>query len=168
MKSNRPIAAFLSILALDGFASIAIAQTNEVPRDFVLFAQYNAGYSPWKSWQLTVSGDGQVLQEAYAFRGSNPVRETNYFHLAKEDLKQLAARLDNESFESLAEHYSPKDKITDNPTLIVRSVMLGKSNEVSVYAPDHLKDKAEVRRFLRVWNEVLRKVPSPNSDQKPE
>jgi len=168
VKPNCAIVAFSIIIALSAPGRIGVAQTNQVPQDFELFAQYSAGYSPWKSWRLTISADGSALQEAYAFRGGNPTRETNYFHLAKTDLKQLATRLDDERFESLAHRYSPKDKITDNPTLVLRAMMLGKSNEVSVYAPDHLRGKAEVGRFLKVWNEVLRKVPSPNPEQKPE
>ncbi len=36
------------------------------------------------------------------------------------------------------------------------------------YAPEELRDKDEVKRFLKVWNDVLRKVPPPNAKQKPE
>jgi hypothetical protein len=46
--------------------------------------------------------------------------------------------------------------------------MNGTSHEVNVYAARHLKGNPDVKRFLKVWNEVLKRIPSPNVEQKPE
>jgi len=35
-------------------------------------------------------------------------------------------------------------------------------------APGHLINNPEVKRFMKLWSAVLRNVPSPNADQKPQ
>ncbi len=43
----------------------------------------------------------------------------------------------------------------------------GSTKEVVVYTPGDLKKDPAVRRFLLVWDELLRAVPSPNPGELP-
>jgi len=76
---------------------------------------------------------------------------------------QLVKAVQDSRFYLLEERYSYE--VTDNPTLILRVTMNRRSHEVMEYAPDHLKQSEEVAAFLKVWNQVLRYVPSPNPGQ---
>ena len=134
--------------------------------DFKLTAQYGPGFSDWKPWKLTVTADGKVTQDTYTFPKGKQTIEQKSFALTKEEVQQLITKVRDSNFHKLGNDYWYN--VTDNPTLIIRVTMNGKSNEVAVYAPDHQKDKDEVKRFLTVWNEVLKKVPPPNPDQRPE
>jgi hypothetical protein len=86
------------------------------------------------------------------------------FVLATNDLQQLVAAVQACEFSTLKRDYSYP--VTDNPTLNLKLTLNGSSHEVDVYAPHHLKDDREVKRFLKVWNELLKKVPPPNPGQK--
>lgn len=144
----------------------ALAQGDRPPKDFVLVAEFEQGYGPWSPWKVTVGGDGNAIQEV---RSSTPPRETlesKRLTLTRYALSQLLAKVEDARFFTLAKSYSYA--VTDSPTLVLRVTMNGKSHEVSVYAPGDQKDKEEVRRFLGIWNEVLRRIPSPNADQKPD
>jgi hypothetical protein len=86
--------------------------------------------------------------------------------LAVADLRDLLRKIKEADFFTLKKRYD--FPVTDNPTLVLSITLDGKSHEVLVYAPDHQKKSKEVRRFFRVWSEILRKVPSPNADDKPD
>jgi hypothetical protein len=153
-----------------GAASCSSPEDVSVPADFKLEAEYLPGFSSSRGWKSTITADGKVLQEIHPGARqteSRPQREeTKNFTLPNEDLKELVATVRESRFHTLAENYS--FEVTDQPTLILSVTMNGKSHQVKVYAASYLKDKAEVKGFLRTWNEVLKKVPSPNAEQKPE
>jgi hypothetical protein len=131
-----------------------------IPNDLKIIAQYYAGYSPWKSWRYTITRDAKVAQEI--FDAGDTRKESK---LTEDDLRDLLAKIEEAKFFSLKERYDYP--VTDNPTLVLKITRDKKSHEVAVYAPHHLEKEQEVRRFFKVWAEVLRKVPAPNADQKP-
>ena len=131
-----------------------------IPADFRIIAEYGAGYSHWESWKATVTSDGKVAQDS----GFEDAKKT--LRLSKGDLEDLLARIEEVDFFALKGQYSYN--VTDNPTLILTITRNKKTRKVAVYAPNHLKNNEEVKRFLRIWAEFLRKIPSPNPDQRPE
>ena len=152
------LATFLATAACD------LAETNSVPSDFRLYAHYYPGYSNWEPWALTITPDGKAVQETYSFPDGKEQTNSVSFKLTKEDLQELVTKVHEARFFKLAKDYSYE--VTDNDTLVLRVTMNKKSHEVSVYASLHLRDNDEVRRFLKIWNLVLKKVPSPNVKQK--
>ena len=143
-----------------------------IPSDFRIVAQYGAGYSPWKSWKVTITGDGIVAKEG-GFQGGGSAAEergtkeqSGQTTLSGTDLRELLAEIKEADFYGLREEYSYS--VTDNPTLVLTITQNKRTHRVSVYAYNHLKDDKDVKRFLRVWSKLLRKVPSPNPDDKPD
>ncbi len=132
-----------------------------IPADFKIVAQYGAGYSDWKSWRSTITGEGKVAQEGFGLIDTK--KESK---LSGNDLRALLAKIKEADYFALKERY--EYEVTDNPTLILSVTMDKKTHKVVVYAPDHLEKNKEVQRFFKVWSDVLRKVPSPNPEQKPE
>jgi hypothetical protein len=137
-----------------------------IPSDFKLVARYYPGYSSWKPWRCTITADGKVTQEVFGMKTDSKMES----RLAAEDVRSLAARVNEAQFFNLKKRYEPKIKVTDNPTLELMVTWQNKTHEVDVYAPnfEEMPQDKEVKRFFRVWSEVLRKVPSPNPKQKPE
>jgi hypothetical protein len=142
-------------------AATAPREKEPIPGDLRIVAQYYAGYSPWKSWRYTITKDGKVAQEIFDVEDTR--RESK---LTEDDLRDLLSKIGEADFFALKEKY--EYSVTDNPTLVLKVTRDKKTHEVAVYAPDHLAKDPEVRRFFKIWDEVLRKVPSPNPDQKPE
>jgi hypothetical protein len=137
-----------------------------LPDDFKIVAQYAAGFSTWKSWKATIKGDGKVSQETFGW----PESTMKDLKLSTEDVKDLLAAIKEAEFSEL-----PKLKgalgVTDEDMMVLKVTAGGKTHKVSVYGYWESKDgseKAELKRFAKVWREVLEKVPSPNAKQKPE
>jgi hypothetical protein len=80
-------------------------------------------------------------------------------------MRDLLAKIKEANFFALKKRY--EYQVTDNPTLILKVTLDKTTHEVVVYAPDHLEKNKDVKRFFRVWSEILRKIPSPNPEQKP-
>jgi hypothetical protein len=134
-----------------------------VHADFKIVAEYRAGLSHWKWWRSTITGDGQVTQEILFAKGTKKKSR-----LSEDDLKAILAQVKEADFFALGEHYRPSPFVTDCPTLILTVTRDKKTHKVDIYAPHLLKNDKEVKRFFRVWSEVLKKAPSPNPEQKPE
>ena len=170
MRLNRILVSLILLASCLGLVSCSGPEDVSVPADFKLEAEYLPGFSNWKGWKSTITADGKVLQEIHPAARQTENRpqheEAKNFTLTNEDLKELVVTVRESRFYTLAENYS--FEVTDQPTLILRVTMNGESHQVKVYAASYLKDKPEVRSFLRIWNEVLRKVPSPNANQKAE
>jgi hypothetical protein len=140
------------------------AQSGPVPDDFKLSASFSPGFSNWKPWKVVITADGKALQEIQAPRSGKEGGTQKTFVLTPTDLQQLFAVVRASEFSTLKKNYSYP--VTDHSTLCVELTMGGSSHEVKVYAPYQQQDNREVKRFLNVWNEVLKKVPSPNPEQK--
>jgi hypothetical protein len=134
---------------------------NPEPNDLQIVAQYGAGYSHLMSWRYTITGDGKVDKEIYD-ADTNQKQTT----LSKEDLADILAKFKEAEFHDLRKEYFPA--VSDFDTLILAITQNNKTQKVVVYAPALQEEDQEVKRFLRVWSEILRKVPSPNPEQKPE
>jgi hypothetical protein len=145
------------------WCAAARASERTIPSDFYPVAQYGPGYSPWKPWTVTITADGKVVQETYLGSGRT-VKHT--LQLTTDQVLRLVERIAESRFFLLREKYS--FAVTDNPTLIIRVTANRASHEVSVYAPRHLRANEEVVSFLRLWNELLWVVPSPNPEQRPQ
>ena len=138
--------------------------SSEIPNDFDLSAEYKAGYSDWASWKVTITGDGRAFQEIHDFRKPVPIQKS--FSLSQDDLQELLRRIkESDIFTILESDVTCDDFRTCGDFLIITLTMNAKSHRVQVYDPAHVKDKEGVQRFLKVWSEVLRKVPSPNAEQ---
>jgi hypothetical protein len=142
-----------------------LADEDAIPNDLKIIAQYKSGYSDWKPWKVTITSDGNVSQEIYIIDNTGEKTFRKSYSLSRDDLKEIITEIKESNFMTLSEKYSYD--VTDNPTLILTVTINQKSHQVIVYAPSHLKKKEEVNKFLKVWNEVLMKVPSPNTEQKP-
>jgi hypothetical protein len=135
-----------------------------IPANFKIFARYYPGMSSWKAWKTTIKSDGGVVQEIYDIKQNGWVSR-QIPPLTPQDLKDLRAKINKSKFWDLKARYS--GGVTDQPTLALVVTEGGKTHEVRVYAMSFLKDEPKVDDFLDVWDEVLRKVPSPNPKQKP-
>jgi hypothetical protein len=139
----------------------AAADAAAVPSDFKLVAEYGPGLSAGKPWTVTIEADGTGVQKIYGQGAS----ETS-FTLPPDALADLWSSVTESRFFLLAGAYSPD--VTDKSTLVLRVRQNEASHEVVVYAPRNLQGNEDVKRFLQVWNAVLRKVPSPNPEQRPQ
>ncbi len=148
-----------------GLASGNEAQTNGIPSDFKLCADYQPGFSYLKPWKVTITADGTAVREEYFFRNGNTVTAAeDIFWLGKIELQELVAIVRESDFYSLGTNYWTS--VTDKATVVLQVTMNSKTHEVMVYALSHQRNN-DVKRFSKLWNEVLKKVPSPNSRQKP-
>lgn len=160
MTVTRTLLLSLALVAAAG--ARAEAEDAAVPRDFRLVAQYGPGLTAWKPWTLTIDAGGDAVQDTYA-AGSPKV--TKAFTVSADDLASLVKLIGEAGFFQLAGTYSYD--VADNPILILRVTLNEATHEVTVYAPGHLRANDEVTRFLRVWNQILTAVPSPNPEQRP-
>jgi hypothetical protein len=137
------------------------ADAAAVPPDFKLVAEYGPGRTAGRPWTVTIEADGTAVQKVYG-QGSSE----NSVTLPPEALADLVSSITDSRFFQLAGTYSPE--ASDNSTLVLRVRQNETSHEVVVYAPRNLQANDDVKRFLQVWNAVLRKVPSPNPEQRPQ
>jgi hypothetical protein len=129
-----------------------------IPADFEIVAEYYPGFSRWKRWETTITADGKVAQVSQV-----SAKESR---LTERDLHDLLEKVEEADFFALEELY--EEYVYDLATLKVTVTRNNKFRKVSVYGAGPNKNAKEVTRFLRVWTEILRKVPSTNPEQKPE
>jgi len=171
MRTNSAFACLLLGLACSPPVAGPSAETTPIPTDFRLSARYSPGYSNWKPWTTVVTADGKVSQDIQPSPTSAGGSTRKTFVLTTNDLQQLVAVARAFDFTKLKTNYSYP--VTDNPRLTLELTLNGSSNKVQVYAPHLLKEnqdvkkgvKMDVARFLKLWNELLKKVPSPNPEQ---
>ena len=153
-----PVWALLVWLAL---VSPTGGQEIAVPPDFRLVAQYGPGLTGLKPWTVTIDADGSAVQETYG--GDSSQKASRAVTLSRDDVVRLARRVADSRFFELAGSYAAAGT---HPTLNLRVTRNEASHEVVVYMPPQLQPSDEVRRFLLVWDELLRTVPSPNPQQR--
>ncbi|MFZ5862301.1 MAG: hypothetical protein ACOYXR_05610 [Nitrospirota bacterium] len=143
------------------FLQSAVFASSVIPDDFKVIAGYGPGFSDWKPWDVTITRDGKVSQKAYIFGNNGEETEiSKTFSLSERDVADLVEIITGSDFFNISKNLSYP--VTDNETLSLAITMGRVSHQVRVYAPVHLKERAEVKRFLQVWGEVMKKVPSPN------
>ncbi|MFO0951877.1 MAG: hypothetical protein U0835_12145 [Isosphaeraceae bacterium] len=162
-NSISPI--FLILLVLGPSTCRAQNDKKSVPDDFKVSAQFYPGYSTWKAWKTTITATGEVTQGVLNDK-TVEFDAKRLRPLATQELADLIMKVKRNGFFRLRKRYD--FPVEDNPTLVLMVSMDGQSREVAVFAPSEQMDNEEVKRFLTVWVDVLKKVPSPNPDQKPE
>jgi hypothetical protein len=134
-----------------------------MPGDFCVFAQFGSGESDWIPWTLTIEPDGRAT---LAYENDELRKVESIRTLSRADLRDLHARVIDSDFAHLSRRYAAPG--TDAETLVLKVTRNGQTHEVAVFGASDVGDRSAVRRFLKVWAEVLRKVPPPNKDQTPE
>jgi hypothetical protein len=147
--------------------TLAAADAQPVPDDFKIVARYSPGFSNWRSWTTTIGADGKTLQKVGpGGRGGGGEPAEKKTELSKEDLGALLSRVKEADFFKLKGKY--RGGATDQATLTLQVTLGKKTHQVAVYGHRFVRDKEEideVDRFLKVWVEVLKKVPSPNPER---
>ncbi len=169
-KDNEPMHGDLKV----GRAGGGLKKDDEpIPSDLKIVARFYPGFSASRPWQYTITVDGKVdgaerssnrgLGAAEKDGSESRDKETK---LSEKDLGDLVAKVKEADFYGLREEYTYP--VNDASSLVLTITQNQKTHKVLVYAYGNLTDNKEVKRFLRVWSEILRKVPSPNPWQKPE
>jgi hypothetical protein len=131
------------------------------------------------AWKDTITGDGKVIQEVE--QDYPQPRKKRQATISQEDVAAIRAKFDEVDFQGL----QPKYQYPANHTSMLRLVLTQnrKTKEVVVRSTEFQaswitygskkskeeldREQNEVRRFIRVWAEILKKVPAPNSEQTP-
>jgi hypothetical protein len=146
--------------------SSGIVEAKEVPGEFKLVARFSPLGGRWLGWETTVGAYGKVAQTTWTVpRGI--VKPAKQARLTKDELDLLWSKIKEAHFFELKKEYS-SDAI-DQDILDLKITRKNETHEVSVYRDRNITkkdDRSEVKRFLGVWSEVIRFVPSPNPDQK--
>jgi len=79
---------------------------------------------------------------------------------------EIMAKVKEAEFHGLRNRYVTMG--TDIATETIAITESKKTKKVSVRVLGLLEEDKEVKRFYRVWSEILRKLPAPNAEQKPE
>lgn len=138
------------------------ADEKPIPDDFKIVATSFGEFTSWKGWKSTITADGKVSQTIFA----RPNKIEKESKLSPADLRDLLDRVEKAEFSKLKEDY--KYSISDGHHLILEITADKKTHKVEVYAFDRVKEKDDVDRFLKVFREVLKKVPSPNEEETAE
>ncbi len=139
-----------------------VEKTKEaIPADFKIVARYDPGHCDLSIWHATITADGKVTHE---------VPRRPEIRLSAEDMNDLLTAVKEAKFSELPQ--LPVPLAGFGPDLILLTVTAeGKKHEVLVHNYSEVKDgkaKDELKRFAKVWREVLKKVPTPNPSQTPE
>src|SRR5579864_4984087 len=144
------------------------ADTEVIPRDFKIGAEYGSGGSVYLpddfiAWKVTITCDGGVTQVIYPKTpAKNEVKDST--SLSAAELIDLLAVIKNADFFTLRGRYL--QSFHEGPGLRLEITLNGKTHEVIVYRPTFQSDNLEVKRFLRVWSEVIKRVPPLKPDRK--
>jgi hypothetical protein len=155
----------MSTSLLPLLAALAQCDKKDVPADFKISARFSPGLSRWKAWKTTITAGGDVTQDV--LKDFKPEWETKKLRpLDRSALIDLMNKIRESDFDKLNKRYD--DGVIDSEALILVVTLEGKTKEVVIHGPSDIEDKNAVKRFLTVWNEVLKKAPSPNKEQVPE
>ena len=119
-------------------------------------------------WETTITSDGKVSQEGYA-PGPRPRKISKSLMLSKRDLLELHAKVKEANFFRLKKQYLLGEPHQHSGGLRFRATVNGQTHEVSiVYGIPEVKPPDDLKRFMMLWDEVLKKVPPPRRVQKTE
>jgi hypothetical protein len=139
-------------------------ESNSSASELKIVASFLASESLWLNWKCTITGDGKVVKEVFDEHDAQWKKtETK---LSQEDLVEIMVKVKEAEFDGLRDHYLSGG--SDIARLSVAITENKKTKRVSVDDPSLPGRNTDVTRFLRVWCEILRKVPSPNADETPE
>ncbi len=132
--------------------------------DFKIVASRLGSESLWLLWKVTITGDGKVVKEVFDEHDLK-WRKTET-KIPREDVAEIMAKVKEAEFDSLRNHYLSGG--SDISRLTVAITANKKTKQVSIDDPSSPGTHKDVKRFHRVWSEILRKVPSPNEAEKPD
>ncbi len=153
---------FLDVLAFGCSSRLSASDAPTIPKDFALSATYGpsmAGFRGAAAWNLIIESDGNAVQKTSTFKGGEEKKVEKSFQVTPEQLRALVLSIEKSGFYSLAPEYRPD--VTDLATYILAVTMNGKSHRVLVYAMPAVEDKAAMKRFDSVWNEIRRILGQP-------
>ncbi len=139
-------------------AGCGLRDQSQFPNNLEIVAQFFPGKSDRKPWKCTITADGKVVREFVA-------DEEKESQLTRADLKDLLDKIEEADFFTLKKRYN--SLWIDSSTIVLKITRNKKTHEVEVHAPGLQKKDEDVRRFLKIWAEILRKVPAPDAEQKP-
>jgi hypothetical protein len=169
--------AMLVMLGSSGLSPVMATGGEAIPPDFALRAQYYPalpsapsfeipGGRRWYPWTMTLGADGRAeLESDRTVPGKRRIIRKSG-RVPRHNVGALVAAIRRANFFVLAPEYA--FAVSHHPTLVLRITMESRSHEVTVYAPERVRDEPEVAAFLRVWNQTLRLVPPLNPGQRPE
>lgn len=140
----------------------ASTMAGTIPRDFRIIAERGPGGSVFgrgvaRPWAVTIDSEGGVTR---LIDDARPADEAEGpVSLSAADLNDLLDAVQEADFFTLGERY--QQSFHEAPALRLRVSRSGRTHEVVVYAPSFKRGNPEVRRFLKVWSEVIKKVPPP-------
>ena len=174
MPGLRIAVAVCVMLASASLSTAVAGERDAIPPDFSLRAEYYPplphsdipGVKRWHPWTMSLTADGRAEQESSRTVPGKRKIVRKRVRVSPRDVQRLVAEVRRSNFYLLAPEYA--FEVSPHATLVLRIAMEGRSHEVTVYAPDRVRDEPEVAAFLRVWNQTLRVVPPLNPGQRPE
>jgi hypothetical protein len=142
---------------------LLLADDYAIPADFRIVARFGSAETGWKSWTTTIRPDGTAIQKYDDDSGDKNVHVRKTMSLNRSEFKALHERVKEARFFSIPPEF--RDEALHGTTLILHVTSQGQTHEVSVCGPEAFRDDKDVRRFMAVYAEVLRAVPSPNPEQ---
>ncbi|WP_210420088.1 hypothetical protein [Aquisphaera giovannonii] len=158
-RRTSPILVCPFLLAASvGFVSARAVQQQAAP-NFKIVAHFGAGSTGLRSWEATISGDGSAKLAYWDLDQKKEV--TIAAHLEEADVKKLRDAIERSGFYDLRPSYAAK--VDDEMTQRLTIALSGKSHTVSIYGLSRLWDDRDVDKFMKLWMEVLRRLPDPIS-----
>lgn len=156
------LAVVLVLLAVSAAATRLTADDDPVPRDFKLVAQYARGGTARSSWKVTIIRDGTVSRTHRDAESGREIRRA--YELSSGDMAELLRKIRQADFMKLKGRYEGPAEDVDGFSISL--TMDEKTHEVVVWDAGGQWGDRDVRGLWKLWDEILRKVPSPNPDQK--
>jgi len=164
MKLTRKVGDFASYeitakrVKSDDKAVVVKGDVKDVPKDFKVVAEFKPGFvrNP-QPWTVAITADGKAKQEITPSGEGKTTTASK--DLTKEDVQKIYQLVQEADFFTLQKRYAAK--ISDMPTNTLKVTANGKTQETQVYGPGSFENDKEVGRFMKVWNEVTKKVPPP-------
>ena len=163
----RAISVHLVLLAV---ACPCDGSTRSVPTDFSVQAAFFPGgglsdYKDSQPWRLRITRDGKAIQEISIIGTGAGVREVRKsFLLSEEHVRALATVVEQENFFALPNQISTTEFV-HHGGCVLKITMARRTHRVEFVWPTDEKathKRRELTRFWKIWQTVLKKVPSPN------
>jgi hypothetical protein len=136
-----------------------------LPKDFKVVVGFGSGAigsgnGSVIGWELVLDAQGLALQKVYISPDGTRRKTTQ---VSKEAMQEIACHVRKSDFFTLPADLTAD--ASDVPSYTLEITMDGRSHSVRVDGPAYLKDQASLRRFVEVWEAVVRAVPSPDKNR---
>lgn len=163
IATRLPLASLLILSTVAPSLSRAKSEKEMVPADFKIFARYYPARSRRVAWKTTIASDGVAKQEILSGM-SLKWHSKKVQTVTPEAVAELVAEVKRSDFFKLQDRYA--NRIVDSPARVLIVTMDGQTKEVHVWSPSREEAKADIERFLAVWNKVIANVPVPDHGQR--